>query len=197
MKKRVFDLTTSTIAVVALSPLLLFVAILIKITSPGPIFYRGERIGRYERPFQIYKFRTMIQDADKIGGASSADDDPRITSLGLWLRHYKIDELPQLLNVIKGEMAIVGPRPEVLEYVKLMSRYSRKVILNIRPGLTDFASLLGINEGKRLSESINPDETYLKEIVPTKRRLQTTYAERQSFSLDIRLILETIKRILV
>jgi len=182
----------SSIALLVLSPLFLFVAILIKLTSEGPVFYRSERVGRYGLYFRIYKFRTMVQNAEKIGGTSTPDDDPRITKVGWWLRKYKIDELPQLLNVFKGEMSIVGPRPEVGEYIRLMGHYTRKAILSIRPGITDFASLWNFQEGERLKGKQNPDKYYKEKIRPKKIGLQLRYIGRKSPLTDCKIIAKTI-----
>src|SRR5437867_5197534 len=137
--KRSFDLIFSLLGLIVLAPVFAAVAVAIKIESAGPVFYRGVRAGRYGKAFRIFKFRTMVMNADKIGGPSSSADDPRITRVGGFLRRYKLDELPQLLNVLKGEMSLVGPRPEVLQYVAMFNT-EEKAILSVPPGITDWAS---------------------------------------------------------
>src|SRR5881409_3746891 len=134
--KRSFDLIFSLLGLIVLAPVFAAVAVAIKIESAGPVFYRGVRAGRYGKAFRIFKFRTMVEDADKIGGPSSSADDPRITRVGNFLRRYKLDELPQLLNVLKGEMSLVGPRPEVLQEVLLYTEEEKR-LLEVRPGITD------------------------------------------------------------
>jgi lipopolysaccharide/colanic/teichoic acid biosynthesis glycosyltransferase len=193
--KRALDLIGSFLGLLLLLPLLIAVAILIKVGSQGPVFYRGVRAGRYGKPFRIFKFRTMVMNADKIGGPSSSADDPRITRVGSFLRRYKLDEMPQLLNVLKGEMSLVGPRPEVLQYVAMFST-EEKAILSVPPGITDWASIANSDEGGRLAGSPDPEKTYLEEIRPEKIRLQLEYVRRRSFGTDIRILLETFKVLL-
>lgn len=195
-KKRIFDFVSSSIALFFLWPLFVFVAIGVKLTSPGPVFYRGARIGRYGKEFRIYKFRTMVVNADKIGGPSTSADDPRLTKFGKWLRIHKIDELPQLLNVFKGEMSIVGPRPEVREYVKLMARHIRNAILEIRPGITDFASLWDIHEEEKLAGKRDPEAYYRDHIRPEKTRLQLKYVKERSLGMDLRIIWQTLWKLI-
>ena len=146
----------------------------------GPIFYRGERVGRDGKLFRIYKFRTMVVDAEKLGGPSTADDDPRITKIGRHLRKYKLDELPQLMNVFKGEMSFVGPRPEVQHYVDMFTE-EEKAILNVRPGITDWASLWNPDEGALLKGSKDPEREYMEKIRPQKLKLQLRYVKEKSF----------------
>ena len=143
------------------------------------------------RPFRIFKFRTMVVDAEKIGGPSTAADDPRITKVGKFLRKYKWDELPQLFNVLKGEMSFVGPRPEVQHYVDMFTE-GEKVILSVRPGITDWASLWNPDEGAVLAGSLDPEKTYMEEIRPTKLRLQLKYVKERSFRGDLSIIYQTI-----
>ena len=157
MLKRLFDIVFSFLGLLVLSPLFLIIAILIKRDSKGPVFFRGIRVGRFGKPFRIYKFRTMVVNADELGGSPTADNDPRITKAGRFLRKYKLDELPQLLNVLKGEMSLVGPRPEVEEYVKLYSE-EEKAILSVCPGMTDWASILNADEGAILAKSPDPEK---------------------------------------
>lgn len=161
------------------------------------IIYKSIRIGRGGRSFVLYKFRTMIEEADKMGGPSTAGDDPRLTRIGKWLRKYNIDELPQLWNIIKRDMNFVGPRPEVPLYVDLMTKEEKRVILSIRPGLTDLATLENTDEGSRLKGSSDPEKTYLEKIRPEKIKLQMAYVETRSIWLDIKIILKTLWRIFV
>jgi lipopolysaccharide/colanic/teichoic acid biosynthesis glycosyltransferase len=194
MIKRIFDIFCSLIGIIFFLPVLLIVSILIRLDSSGPIIYCGKRIGKNKKPFHIYKFRTMVVDADKIGGPSTSNDDSRITRIGLFLRKYKIDELPQLFNVLKGDMSLVGPRPEVPEYAKLY-KGKEEIVFNVRPGMTDLASLWDINEGEVLEGSDDPEKVYLEEIRPEKVKLQIEYVKNRSFLGDIKIILGTIKKI--
>ena len=195
MGKRVFDFLASLVGLVLLAPLLIVLAVLIKLGSSGPVFYRGVRAGRYGKPFRIFKFRTMVINADKIGGPSSAADDPRITRIGNFLRRYKLDEVPQLLNVVKGEMSLVGPRPEVLPYVAMFSE-EEKAILNVLPGITDWASIWNPDEGAILAGSPDPEKTYLEKIRPGKIRLQLEYVHNHSFGVDMHILAQTFKVLL-
>ena len=195
MIKRLFDLFFSLIGVIVLSPLLLIIAILIKISSPGPVFYRGLRAGKNFKPFKIFKFRTMKAEAEKLGGPSTAGDDPRLTRIGKFLRKWKIDELPQLLNVIKGEISLVGPRPEVLEYAKLYQG-EEKIVYTIKPGITDFASLWDVHEEEILKGSPDPEKTYLEKIRPEKVKLQMKYLKEMSLYTDIKIIWRTLLKLI-
>jgi lipopolysaccharide/colanic/teichoic acid biosynthesis glycosyltransferase len=152
-------------------------------------------VGRWGRPFRIYKFRTMVLNAEKIGGPSTSDDDPRITRVGRFLRKYKLDELPQLINVLKGEMSIVGPRPEVQQYVDMYTEEER-VILSVRPGITDWASVWNSEEGAILAGSPDPEKTYLEKIRPEKIRLQLEYVRKRSFWIDIGIVFQTVGAII-
>jgi lipopolysaccharide/colanic/teichoic acid biosynthesis glycosyltransferase len=189
--KRAFDMIASATGLTILSPLLISIAILIKTHDGGPVFYRGVRVGRYGKSFRIYKFRTMVVNAEKLGGPSTADDDPRITKIGKYLRKFKLDELPQLINVLKGEMSIVGPRPEVQHYVDMFTE-KEKEILNVRPGITDWASLWDSDEGTLLAGSEDPEKVYMEEIRPTKLKLQLKYVKDSSFLTDIKIIFLTL-----
>jgi lipopolysaccharide/colanic/teichoic acid biosynthesis glycosyltransferase len=192
--KRLIDIILSSMALILLSPLFAVVAILIKVDSAGPIFYRGIRIGRYGKPFRIYKFRTMVANAEKLGGPSTAADDPRLTKIGKNLiKRFNLDELPQFINVLKGEMSIVGPRPEVPDVIALYSEDERTKVLSIRPGITDWATLWIRDEGERLEGSPDPHKTYLKEIWPEKRRLQMQYVKNHSIYADIKIMFATLK----
>lgn len=195
MLKRLFDFDFSLIGLVLTSPLLLAIAFLIKKESPGSAFYRGVRIGKNGKPFRIFKFRTMVVDAEKLGGPSTAGDDPRLLKIGDFLKKYQLDELPQLLNVLKGEMSLVGPRPEVKMYVDIMTEEERASILSVKPGMTDFASLWNFHEGEILRGSSNPEKTYLEKIRPEKIRLQMKYVKEKSFLTDIKIISKTIRSI--
>jgi len=192
--KRVLDLAVAMLGLTALAPLLAILAVAVKLESPGPVFYRGRRVGRHGKPFRMFKFRSMVVNADRIGGSSTADSDPRITRVGRFLRKYKLDELPQLINVLKGEMSFVGPRPEVQQYVDLYTP-EEQLILTVRPGITDWATLSNADEGAVLAGSPDPDKTYLEEIRPEKVRLQLEYVKHQSMSTDMVIVGRTIATI--
>ena len=194
MLKRLFDIIACLGSILLLFPLFAVVAIIIKVNSPGPVFYRGRRTGLDGKPFRIFKFRTMVVDAEKIGGPSTALNDPRLTEIGKFLRKYKIDELPQLINILRGEMSSVGPRPQVEKYTKLYND-EEQVILSVRPGLTDYASIKFINLDQILGDE-SVDERYLKEIEPEKNKLRMKYAKEQSFRIDIQIILMTLMQML-
>jgi len=155
------------------------------------VFYRGERVGLQGKPFRIFKFRTMVVNADQIGGTSTPSDDPRITRIGRTLRKYKLDELPQLFNVLSGEMSLVGPRPEVKYYTDMFNP-EEKAILSVRPGITDWASFWNSDEGSILAKAEDPDRTYLEVIRPTKVKLQLRYARSQSLWSDLKIIFLTL-----
>jgi len=191
MAKRIFDIVASLIGLVILSSIMLVIALVIKIVDRGPVFYKGIRAGLWGENFKIYKFRTMVEGAEKLGGSCVPDDDPRITNVGRFLRKYKLDELPQLFNVLKGDMSLVGPRPEVPEYISLLSDEGKE-ILSVKPGITDWASLWDIDEGAFLSGCKNPEKKYLEEIKPVKTRLQIKYVRNKSFLVDIKIIILTI-----
>lgn len=191
MLKRATDILLSTIGLLISLPLFLVAALRIRLESEGPVFYLGERIGRFGKPFKMLKFRTMVLNADKIGGPSTAGDDRRITRCGRVLRKYKLDELPQLINVLRGDMSIVGPRPEVPFYVNMFSD-EEKAILTVRPGITDWASLWNSDEGAVLAGSPDPERAYLEKIRPEKIRLQLDYVRRRSFIVDLKIILRTM-----
>jgi len=194
MLKRLVDILLSSVALIILSPLFAVVAILTKLDSPGPVFYRGVRIGRYGRPFRIYKFRTMVANAEKIGGPSTAADDPRLTKIGRkFIKRFNLDELPQFINVLKGEMSIVGPRPEVPEVINLLPADERNILLSVRPGITDWATLWIRDEAERLKGSPEPHQKYLKEIWPTKRKLALKYVRNHSLWTDFKIMFKTLK----
>ena len=192
--KRVFDFVLATMALLFLAPLFLLVAVLIKFDSRGPVFFLQERVGRRGRPFLILKFRSMVQDAPLRGGPITLGDDPRITALGRWLRKSKIDELPQLFNILKGDMSFVGPRPEVRKYVDLF-RQDFEQILQVRPGLTDLASLRYRHEADILGSFENPEDAYQRHILPDKIRLAKEYLRRSSILFDVSLIFRTLLKL--
>ena len=194
MLKRLFDIIACLIALPFLISFFAVIAIIIKVNSLGPVFYRGSRTGLGGRPFRIFKFRTMVVDAEKIGGPSTALNDPRLTKMGKFLRKYKIDELPQLINILKGEMSFVGPRPQVEKYTKLYND-EEQIILSVRPGLTDYASIKFINLDQILGDE-SVDERYLKEIEPEKNKLRMKYAKEHSFWIDIKIIMMTLMQML-
>lgn len=172
-------------------PLFVIVAVLIKIDSKGPIFFKQERIGRNFKSFNIYKFRTMKNDAEKNGPNITVMGDSRITGIGRFLRKYKIDELPQLINVLKGDMSFVGPRPEISEYVQLFKSDYKK-LLRLRPGITDPASIKYSNEEAVLYSSGNWEEEYITRILPEKIRLSLNYLEKRNILTDLKIILKTV-----
>ena len=192
--KRVFDILMATIGLILLSPLFLLVAVLIKLDSPGPIFFRQERIGKRFRSFLIYKFRTMVEHAAQIGTEITYGKDPRITRIGRLLRETKIDELPQIINVLKGEMSLVGPRPEIRQYVELFQR-DYEEILKVRPGISDMASLKYSDEASLLGNSRNPREEYISRVLPDKIRLAREYIKHSSLVFDLRLIFRTLLKL--
>lgn len=194
MIKRIFDIVSSLLVLLVLFPVLLVISILILLDSKGGIFYAQERVGRGGRTFRLLKFRTMHPNSDKLQ-ITVGHRDPRITSVGYYLRKFKIDEFPQLINILKGEMSVVGPRPEVPKYVKLYTEEQRRV-LSVKPGLTDYASLLYVNESELLEGAENPEKVYVEEIMPHKLSLNLKYIQERNFLNDLSLIFKTIGRIL-
>jgi lipopolysaccharide/colanic/teichoic acid biosynthesis glycosyltransferase len=188
----VFDIVLASLGLLCLAPLLLLVALLIKSDSTGPVFFRQERIGRGFRPFRIYKFRTMVHDAPRQGGPITFGADPRVTTVGRGLRKTKIDELPQLINVLQGQMSFVGPRPEVRPYVELF-REDYEDILRVLPGITDLASLKYRHEAEILGNCENPEEAYVQHILPEKIKLAKEYVRQSSFLFDISVLLKTLR----
>jgi len=193
--KRIFDLVSALSVIILLSPLLLVIAFLIKLGDRGPALYRGVRVGRFGRLFRLFKFRTMVVNAEKIGGPSTSDDDPRITRIGRRLRKYKLDELPELLNVIIGDMSLVGPRPEVKSEVDTYTD-EELLLLTMRPGITDYASLKFYDEGEILRGSIDPHEAYLRLIRPQKVALGLQYVREASLWVDLKILLLTLATLL-
>lgn len=191
MAKRLFDIGFSILGLLILSPVLVVAAILVRLSSPGPVLFRQERVGREFQSFTIYKFRTMVADAPQRGAAITCGDDPRITRVGRLLRATKIDELPQLFNVLRGDMSFVGPRPEVRRYVEMFADDYRE-ILAVRPGITDIASILYRDEAEILGRAADPQAEYVERILPHKIRLAKEYRRRSSVLFDIGVILKTI-----
>jgi lipopolysaccharide/colanic/teichoic acid biosynthesis glycosyltransferase len=194
MLKRLFDIVSSTLGLLILSPIMLLVAVWIKIDSPGPVFYRGVRGGVGNRPFRIFKFRSMVRNADRVGGSTTSNTDARITKPGVFIRQHKLDEVSQLINVLAGEMSIVGPRPQVLSYT---SAYKGEFteILTVKPGITDWATIWNADEGAVLAGASDPDRAYDILINPTKLRLQLRYVRERSFLTDLRIVYCTLRRI--
>ncbi|MFH1921165.1 MAG: sugar transferase [Planctomycetota bacterium] len=195
--KRIFDLLVAGSGLIATAPVLGAIAVLIKKEDGGPVFYRGERVGRYGEPFKIFKFRTMVVDAEKSGVSSTTDADDRITRAGKMLRKFKLDELAQLINVVKGDMSLVGPRPEVQRFVELYTQEER-AILDVRPGITDWASIWNNDEGAVIARSgiKDADEAYARIIRPTKIDLQLRYVRTRSMLTDLKLLLRTVRAVL-
>ncbi len=189
--KRLFDIVFSLLGLFILTPLSLLIGISIKIDSKGAIFYKQIRVGKNNKDFKIYKFRTMLIDADKLGLLTIGENDSRITRLGYYLRKYKIDELPQLINVLLGDMSFVGPRPEVRKYVNYYST-KQKQVLNYKPGITDLASITYKNESAILAKQQNPEDYYIKNILPKKVEINLAYIKQRSLLKDIKVIFKTI-----
>ena len=195
MLKRLVDIVFSLTGLVILSPLLLLISLGIAFNSRGGIFYLQSRVGRNNADFKLFKFRTMHPDSEKKGLLTVGGKDPRITGIGYYLRKYKLDELPQLLNVLLGNMSLVGPRPEVRRYVDLYDEDQKKV-LAVKPGITDFASLEYFNENELLAKSSDPEQVYVTEIMPAKLALNKRYITEASLGTDLKIIFRTLKRIL-
>ncbi len=192
--KRTFDLVSAGIGVVLLVPLLALLALLIKAEDGGPVFFRQERVGYRGRPFRIWKFRTMIRDAEARGLPLTVGRDPRVTRIGAWLRRLKLDELPQLFNALAGDMTLVGPRPEVPRYVATYGAAERRV-LELVPGVTDEASIRYSDESTILAATVDPERVYVEEILREKIRLNLKYAARATVWTDLRVILATLRRL--
>ena len=190
MLKRAFDIVASGLGLILLSPLLLVVAIWIKLDSKGPVFYRQTRVGQYNKDFRIFKFRTMHTGSDKGSQVTIGDRDPRVTRAGYWIRKFKIDELPQLINVFVGEMSLVGPRPEVRHYVDYWTPEQMHV-LDVRPGITDPASIKFRNENELMEKAEDPEKYYIEVIMQEKIKLYLEYVEKHNFFYDLGLIFKT------
>lgn len=194
MLKRLFDFVASAVGLLLTSTLLVVIALWVKLDSRGPVFYRGSRGGRNNVPFGIFKFRSMVVNADSLGGSSTSGGDPRVTKSGRFIRRYKIDELSQLFNVLLGDMSLVGPRPEITAYTNKYEGEFRE-IMKFRPGITDWASIWNADEGGVLAGAKDPDRAYEILIQPTKLQLQLRYVRTHTFLSDIRIIVYTLRRI--
>ena len=194
--KRIFDLIISILGIVLLLPVFLIIAVVIFFSSKSKIFFLQDRVGYKGSVFKIYKFRTMVDNAENIGAKLTSAKDPRITKFGIFLRNYKLDELPQLLNVVKGDMSIVGPRPEVKIFVDLYSDIDRLEILSVKPGITDDSSIYFKNESELLLDSKNPEDFYSKNILPKKILFYKKYVKTYSLLGDIKIIFKSLKAIL-
>lgn len=192
MSKRLFDLVFSLVGLILLSPLLVVISLLIKQDSSGAVLFRQKRMGRYGRPFHIYKFRTMVKDAESNGLQITSGADSRVTRVGELLRKYKLDELPQLLDVALGNMSFVGPRPEVPRYVEIYPDDIRDIVLSVRPGITDRASIEFRSENEILGKAEDPNQAYINEVLPIKLGYYVDYVNERSFMGDIRIIIDTL-----
>lgn len=188
--KRLIDILLAVIGLVFIWPILFVCAVAVKLSSPGPVLYLGKRTGRYGVPFKIFKFRSMREDAERTGGTTTGKNDTRITSAGKFLRKYKLDELPQLFNVLRGEMSFVGPRPEVAEYTEMYS-VEEQEILSVRPGITDLSSLTFSDLQSHVG-SENPDEAFRRYVLPQKNRLRLKYAREHTISMDFIILMKTV-----
>ncbi|MFL2571146.1 MAG: sugar transferase [Parvicellaceae bacterium] len=192
--KRLFDIIAAILVLIMGLPFFIIIALLIVLDGKGGVFYSQERIGRYKRSFNLYKFRTMQPGSDSLGQLTIGSKDSRVTSIGYYLRKYKIDEFPQLINIIAGHMSVVGPRPEVPKYVKMYNQEQLNV-LKVRPGLTDYASLVYFKENELLGKAQDPENVYIKEIMPQKLALNNKYIKEKGMLTDLNIILKTLLRI--
>ena len=195
MGKRLFDILSSFFVLIHIWPFMLIIAMLVVFSGRGGVFFTQKRVGRNEKEFKLYKFRTMRLDSEQKGQLTVGGDDPRITKAGRFLRRFKLDELPQLLNVIAGSMSVVGPRPEVSKYTNMYTPEQKKV-LSVRPGLTDYASIEYIDENDLLGQSQDPEKTYIDEVMPAKLKLNLKYIEEQGFLTDLKIIFKTLGKII-
>lgn len=195
LAKRFFDIICAGGGLILLAPLLLLISLSLKLTTPGPVFFRQTRVGQYQRLFQIHKFRTMIVNAENHGLKITTTNDPRITALGRFLRQTKLDELPQLFDVLIGHMSLVGPRPEVPEYIPYYPQEVCRIIFRLKPGITDWASLAMIDENAILAQAADPQQAYIQQILPTKLAYAVKYAQSRSLFLDIHLIILTLVKL--
>lgn len=194
--KRLFDILASGVGLICLSPLFAVLAVWIKCDSRGPVFYRQVRVGKGNRDFRLFKFRSMRPDSDKLGLITVGGHDPRVTRSGYYIRKYKLDEFPQLINVFKGDMSLVGPRPEVRKYVDMYTPEQMRV-LSVRPGITSLASIRYRNENEILAKADDPDRCYIEKIMPDKLAIDLEYVDKASLWNDIRLIFSTFREILM
>ncbi len=195
MAKRAFDLLCAGVGLLLLSPLLLGIALWIKLDSPGPVFFRQQRVGRFGVPFRIHKFRSMVDAAPQGGPQITVGADPRITRAGRFLRRTKLDELPQLIDVVMGTMSLVGPRPEVPRYVAMYPAALRDKVLSVRPGITDPASIEYRDESTLLAQADDPERVYIEQVMPAKLRYAAEYIDHMSVLNDVRLIFATLRRL--
>ncbi len=193
--KRLFDIIASLLGLIALSPLFLVVAVAIKRDSPGPVFFRQVRVGKDGKPFRIHKFRSMTVNKADNAKEITVGGDARITRSGAWIRHWKLDELPQLIDVLLGDMSVVGPRPEVPRYVALYPDALRQIVLSVRPGITDLASIRFRHENDLLAQASDPEQAYRDQILPEKLRLQSEYVRTRSFFGDLGILAATFAAI--
>ncbi len=196
MVKRAFDILFSLIGIIIILPLLIIISLMILLDSKGGIIYKQARVGRNNISFNLLKLRTMSKGADKGSLLTIGNHDVRITKTGIWLRKYKLDELPQLFNILKGDMSFVGPRPEVSKYVALYNKQQRRV-LTVKPGLTDYASVEYMDENQILASVNNPEQYYIEHIIPHKISFNLKYIDENNLWIDIKIILLTIKNIIV
>jgi len=196
MAKRLFDLFVASCALLLLSPLLLGMALAIKLDSPGPVFFRQVRVGRGGREFRIHKFRTMVVNDDTRSAQITVGADPRITRVGTWLRRTKCDELAQLIDVLQGTMSLVGPRPEVPRYVALYPEALKRQVLAVRPGITDVASLTYRHESEQLARAADPEREYVEVVMPAKLRLAARYARQATVRTDVAVLIQTVRILL-
>lgn len=196
MLKRTFDIIASFFGIIICLPFIIIISFLIIIDSKGGVFYKQNRVGKNNKDFLLHKFRTMKSGSERKGLITVGEKDNRITGIGYFLRKFKLDELPQLINVIKGDMSIVGPRPEVRKYVEMYDAEQLKV-LSVRPGLTDYSSIEYINENEILGKVENPEEVYINEIMPAKLKLNLKYIEEKNIAIDLKIIFKTFIRIFV
>lgn len=194
MIKRVFDLVLAFAMLVVLSPVMVALSVAVKLGSAGPVLYKGVRCGRGGRPFRMLKFRSMVVDAERLGGPSTSGDDPRLTSVGRFMRRSKLDELPQLVNILRGDMSFVGPRPEVLSEIATYTVEQREILI-LRPGITDWASLWNVREEEVLAGAPDPHQAYKELIQPTKLMLQLQYCRQRSFGTDLQILGSTALKI--
>ena len=194
MLKRLFDIIASLLGIIILIPFLLIICIFIVAGSGFPVFYLQTRVGKDGKDFNLFKFRTMANNSDKKGLLTIGGRDSRVTKIGYYLRKYKLDELPQLLNVFIGDMSLVGPRPEVRKYVNLYNDMQKKV-LHVKPGITDLASIEFFDENEMLGKSLNPEQTYITEVMPKKLELNLLYIDQRGFIMDLKIICNTLLKI--
>lgn len=194
--KRLFDILASGVGLICLSPLFAVLAVWIKCDSRGPVFYRQVRVGKGNRDFRLFKFRSMRPDSDKLGLITVGGHDPRVTRSGYYIRKYKLDEFPQLINVFKGDMSLVGPRPEVRKYVDMYTPEQMRV-LSVRPGITSLASIRYRNENEILAKADDPDRCYIEKIMPDKLAIDLEYVDKANVITDIKTIFNTFKAVVV